>query len=468
MTLEETAYDAVIVGAGTSGSYLAMALSQAGLTCLLLEAGLSFDRHTYPRNEVDGNAQLFWGGGIELNTAADIGFLRPKVVGGGSIVNQALMDRFDDLAFDAWRDASGIGWLTRETLDPWYDTAEKEVELRTVPTEFENRNAVVFREGFDANGYRWAPLRRAQADCGFEQGSCCIECLMGCRRDSKQSTPVTVLKKALAAGLTLRSEFQVEHVHPTRDGVTVSGTARDGSRETYRARRLVLASGAIGNSTLLLRSGFGDRLPALGKSFFCHPQFMHLARYDEPVDAHRGPLQSYKSDEPAFRRAGFKLENVFAPPVGIAMLLPGIGAQHARFMRDIRHLACIEVAIRDTCPGRIRVGKAGTPVIEKRLDAEDRRRQAAGLAAVRNIFAATGAREVVEGTLGVALHLQGGCNLGTDPARSVTGPDFRLHGHDAIWAADSSVFPNAPGINPALTIMAMSLKAADEIVKDAR
>lgn len=464
----ETVYDAVVVGAGTSGSFLANALCQAGMTVLLLEAGLSFDRRTYPTKEVDGNAQLFWGGGIELNTTATIGFLRPKVVGGGSIVNQALMDRFDDLAFDGWRDRSGVGWLTRTELDPWYDEAEKEIEIRTVPAEHENGNAVVFREGFDRNGYRWAPLKRAQADCRYEDGNCCIECLMGCRIDSKQSTPVTVLRKALAAGLTIRSEFQVEHARTTRDGVTVSGTARNGSRATYRGRRLVLASGAIGNSMLLLRSGFGERLPALGHSFFCHPQFMHLARYDEPVDAHRGPLQSYKSDDPGFRRKGFKLENVFAPPAGIAMLLPGIGAQHARHMRDIRHLACIEVAVRDTSPGRIRVSKAGTPVIEKRLNAEDRRRQAAGLDAVRNIFGATGAKEVVEGTLGVALHLQGGCNMGTDPQSSVTGPDFRLHGHDDVYAADSSVFPNAPGINPAFTIMAMSLRAAEQIVKDAR
>jgi choline dehydrogenase-like flavoprotein len=468
MTIGETSYDAIVVGAGTSGSYLANALSQAGMTCLLLEAGLSFDRHTYPTKEIDGNAQLFWGGGIELNTTATIGFLRPKVVGGGSIVNQALMDRFDDLAFDAWRDTSGVSWLTRKELDPWYDAAEKEIELRTVPTEFENGNAVVFRKGFENNGYRFAPLKRGQADCAFEEGSCCIECLMGCRRDSKQSTPVTVLKKALAAGLTLRSEFQVDQVRTTKDGVEVSGTGRDGSTATFRGRRLVLASGAIGNSTLLLRSGFGDRLPALGRSFFCHPQFMHLARYDEPVDAHRGPLQSYKSDDPGFRKKGFKLENVFAPPVGIAMLLPGIGASHARYMRDIRHLACIEVAIRDTSPGRIRLGKQGTPVIEKGLNAEDRRRQAAGLEAVRNVFESTGAREVLEGTLGVALHLQGGCNMGTHPDRSVTGPDYRLHGLEGVYAADSSVFPNAPGINPAFTIMAMSLRAADQIVKDAR
>ena len=38
-------------------------------------------------------------------------------------------------------------------------------------------------------------------------------------------------------------------------------------------------------------------------------------------------------------------------------------------------------------------------------------------------------------------------------------------GHSGIFAADSSIFPNAPGINPSLTIMALSKRAADTIIK---
>jgi len=47
------------------------------------------------------------------------------------------------------------------------------------------------------------------------------------------------------------------------------------------------------------------------------------------------------------------------------------------------------------------------------------------------------------------------------------GPDFRLHGHRRIFAADSSIFPNAPGINPSLTIMALAKKAAHSIQRNA-
>ena len=55
--------------------------------------------------------------------------------------------------------------------------------------------------------------------------------------------------------------------------------------------------------------------------------------------------------------------------------------------------------------------------------------------------------------------------MGVDSQHSVVGPDFKIHGYPRIVVADSSIFPSAPGINPSLTIMALALKAADEIVK---
>lgn len=461
-------YDAVIVGAGVSGSFIANALVQAGLKCVLLEAGRDFTRATYPRAEVDANSLLYWGGGIELTKDANIGLLRPKAVGGGSIVNQALLDRFDDDAFDSWRAASDVSFLTRADLDPWYDTAAQQICVNTVPEQYANGNATVFREGFRRNGYRCAPLVRAQRDCRFEDGNCCIECLMGCRIDSKQSMPVTLLKRARAAGLEVVSEFEALRVEHAPGEVSVSGIDSSGTTAAYRGKILVLGAGAIGNSRLLLASGFDKRLPALGHNFYTHPQFMNLGVYDEPINAQRGPLQSYKSDEPIFRRRGFKLENVFGAPVAVAMLIPGFGAEHMRRMKQITHFACIEVAVRDTNPGRIRVSSRGAAVVEKRLNDEDTRRRDRGMAAIRNIFLATGARDIITGNIAIGLHLMGGCNIGVDPTRSVTAPDFHLHGFDNIYTADSSIFPNAPGINPSFTIMALSSMAGDRIVRDLR
>ena len=460
--------DVLIVGSGVSGSFWARELVSAGLRCRMLEAGRSFAPDAYPDNELDANSKLYWSGGIEFNTAVTIGLLRPKVVGGGSVVNQALLDRFDALALDSWRSASELSFLSESGMDPWYAKAESSLSIQEIPERFWNRNALLFKEGFERNGYHWAPLRRAQRDCRYEQGNDCICCLAGCPIQSKQSMPTTVLKTALENGLDLRPETEVVRVEHHADHVLLEARqAATGEVTAHRARHLVLAAGAIGNSKLLLASGFKEKLPTLGDGFYTHPQYMTFAVYDEPVRAHKGPLQSLKSNDESFRAMGFKLENVFAPPVAVAMLLPDRGRAHLTAMKQMSHFACIEVAVRDSEPGSIRLDRHGRLRVTKKLNAEDVRKKEAGLKAVESIFRSTGARRLIPGGLAVGLHLMGGLALGRDPARASVGETFQLHGLPRFWAADSSVFPNAPGINPSLTIMALTLRAASEFIEAA-
>jgi choline dehydrogenase-like flavoprotein len=159
-------HDYIIVGAGISGPFIAHELCRAGADCLMIEAGRQYRRHTYPRNDLDGSAQLYWSGGLELSRDARLAFLRPKVVGGGSVVNQALVDRFDDDALDSWNAVSGVDFFSVEKMTPWYASAEADIAIQTIPVEAGNRNALtLFQEGFEKLGYRLAPLRRAQKDC---------------------------------------------------------------------------------------------------------------------------------------------------------------------------------------------------------------------------------------------------------------------------------------------------------------
>jgi choline dehydrogenase-like flavoprotein len=154
--------------------------------------------------------------------------------------------------------------------------------------------------------------------------------------------------------------------------------------------------------------------------------------------------------------------------VAISMLIPHIGNQHLQKMKQITHMACIEVAVRDTNPGSIRVNSSGKALVEKGLNAVDRERKQAGMDAIRAIFEATGAREVIPGDLGIGLHLMGGCGMGVNGSQAVVAPDFTIHDHPHFSIADSSIFPNAPGINPSLTIMALSKMAGHELQKASR
>ena len=57
----------------------------------------------------------------------------------------------------------------------------------------------------------------------------------------------------------------------------------------------------------------------------------------------------------------------------------------------------------------------------------------------------------------------GGTRIGVDHVTSSVDPDFKLKGKNNIYVCDSSIFPNAPGINPALTIMALAHKLSQQL-----
>lgn len=458
-----TTYDFIIIGSGTGGGVLSYNLSKTGAKVLLLEAGEYLTKETFPKNEAIASAQLYWGGGIEFSQDARMAFLRGKVVGGSSIVNQALMDRFDDIALDDWKAETGVEFFSLKALEPYYDQAESRLALHTFTSEERNRNAQLFVKGCDALGYHWHYLRRAQSDCAFDKGNDCIGCLGGCHRDAKQSIMVVYVREAEKLGLEVQAQVEVQHIVP---GEIVQVYAESmGEKKVYQAKNVILSGGAFGTTRMLFRSGFKASLPALGKYFSSHPQFMFFGVYDDEVNAHKGMFQSVASKDPNFRARGFKLENVYAGPVSTAMLFNASGRQHQDTMRRYRFMTCAEVAIRDENAGEISADKTGKLTVKKVMTDQDKKRMKDGTETLKEILMASGARRVIESPYYFGLHLMGGARMGTDPGNSVVGPDYRVHGQKNLFVCDSSLYPNAPGINPGLTVMALSHKLSEELAK---
>lgn len=463
-----SAYDFIVVGSGSGGGTLAYYLHQAGAKVLLVEAGKYFRKDTFPKTEAEGSAFLYWGGGIEYDSQAKMGFLRGKLVGGSSIMYQCLMDRFDDIAFRDWKDESGVSWFTPQDFEPHYQQLEQDLALHTFTENERNGNAKLFVKACDQLGYKWGNLRRGQHDCGREKGNDCITCLNGCHRDSKQSSMAAFVQKAEKAGLDIITEVEILKVEDNKDGVTLhglKGLKGDKTQVTLKGKKAILAGGAFGSTKMMLLSGFQKQLPALGSKFASHPQFMWFGFQKEPVDSHKLFFQSVASKDPNFRANGFKLENVFAGPVSTAMLFTVRGAQHHDYMKRYRYMQCVEVAVRDENVGTIRVDKKGKLMVDKPLTAQDHERKDKGLDAIRKILYAAGAYEVFESSMYFGLHLMGGCVMGTDAKKSVVDPEFKVHGMHNLYICDSSVYPNAPGINPSLTIMALAHRLASQLTR---
>jgi choline dehydrogenase-like flavoprotein len=456
-------FDCVILGGGISGCIWAHHAVLKNKHTLLVEAGNDFkNAKDYPTGEASANALLYWSGGAELNKTATMGFLRPKVLGGGSVVNQALLDEFDDIVFDEWHEKSGLEFRDRFSVSSAYLEARKHLKQHKFLDSERNKNAQLFVQACDKLGFEWSPLTRAQKDCHPQRD--CIDCLSGCKISSKQSLDRVFIDPIRNSEfLQLQSCTQALSFRKIQKGLIEIETQNpQGQTARIQTKMLVLAMGSIGNSLFLLNSGLKSNLPAVGEYFYSHPQFMNLGIFDYEIHSEVGCFQTVKSSDPRFRKKGFKLENVFASPIGLAMLIPGFGREHFSKMKELTRMSCIEVAIRDTHPGSIKKLSKTRASIDKTLDKDDAQKQKDGLSTINQIFQSAGAREIITGRFGIGLHLMGGCRVGTHSRDSVFNADFALWDYPEIHCSDSSIFPSAPGINPSLTIMALSHQVAKE------
>lgn len=456
-------FDFIIVGSGVAGGRIADRLCAAGARCLLVEAGSRYTSQSFPENEMLYSARMFWGGGLEMSADARLGFLRGRCYGGSSLINNALLDKLPEEAMTEWNDESGLSLFKPGRLQHYYDKATATMCRRHVAAHEVGENGRIFNTAMASEGIPCALLQRAEKDCARGQGSDCLRCMGGCRRGAKQSTAVTCLPRAESNGLAVVTEALVHTVLQRGNLIEVTASTR-GPTRVFRGRNLVLAGGAFGNTRLLLRSGWGEQLPMLGKRISCHPQYVAFGLFDAIVDAHKGAFQSLKSADPDQWAKGYKFENMFAPPIATAMLLPGFGRSAMRIIEQYRNLAAIECAIRDDSDGVI-LYRSGRFQVRKRLTKETVNRRNAALVVLKRGLRAAGARAVFVSRQGFGLHLMGGCRIGNDRSNSVVGPQFRIHGVPNAYIADSSVFPTAPGVNPSLTVMAIAEMAAERILK---
>jgi choline dehydrogenase-like flavoprotein len=464
--MTEKIFDVVVVGSGPSGGRIALEMINAGAKVLMLEAGPHFKAKDFPKPEVMSSAQLFWGGGIELNTSAQLGFLRARCVGGTSIVNQALLDRFDNDVWTEWSEISGMNF-TDSYVEEAYEVVENSLSLQKIEKKYFNQNSQLFTTAFDKKGLGWTPLRRGQTDCALDKGNDCIVCLGGCHRNSKQSTMATWIATAESKGLQIQANCEVESISQSGTPNSIKAFIKENGQKRpveFKARAVVLAAGSFGTSKILLQSQYAARSPQIGKGISCHPQYMSYSFFDQPIDAYKGAFQAVKSDDKNLRQMGIKFENVFAPPIATSMLFEGYGREHQAVMKKYRYMSSMEVAIRDEASGELAV-KNGKLIIKKEITKRDRERANNGLKLVREMFDSVGGKNTIQCAQGFGLHLMGGCAIGTDSKKSVVAPDFSLHENKNVFVADSSIFPSAPGLNPSLTIMAFSHMAAGSIRK---
>jgi choline dehydrogenase-like flavoprotein len=477
--------DVVIVGSGAGGAVAAATLAEAGLDVIVLEAGESFNRESYPQEPLDAIASLYRDGGLTIAEGRPpIPVPVARTVGGTTVVNSGTCFRAPDPVLEEWGRRFGVDWAT--DLSEEFAAAEQFLRVTPVDPERMGRNGQLAMEGAAAIGASGGPIARNAGNCVQ-----CSSCPFGCEIDAKRGMHVSYLPRAVAAGARLRTGVEAQRVLVENGRATgVACTAEPPSSDrprpfTVLARRAtIIAGGALGTPELLLRSGLGGR--QAGRNLHIHPACWVGARYEEEVRGWDGVMQSYYIDQWEPQR--LLLEATFTPLAFGGAWLPGVGRAHQRSMLEFGHVGSIGVHLSDASSGQVDLTGDGSLRARYKLTRDDADRLTYGIARAAEVHFAAGATEVYPNIARIgkltpeklsafeatrfkpselrleAFHPMGTARISAE-SDGVCASNGSIHGTSNLYVADASLFPTSVGVNPMMTVIAFAAHIAGELAQ---
>ena len=491
-------YDIVIIGSGAGGGTVAAELSQmtkGGIRVLLLEQGPRVSPEEMTGREVEMARALYADDGAFLTSKGTVSLAFARAYGGSTLVYTGTSLVAPERVIRSW----GVSGLTSGDVARRSAKYLVQNEVHLLPPEELNENNRLFVTGCRSAGFRAEQFPVNVRGC---KGS--SMCNLGCPNGAKLGTNAVQLPFAERNGVEVVTRAEVRRIEERAVHLRVrdkqpgeKGAPGEWAAGEYRVRAkvIVCAGGAIGTPALLLRSGFGRHMPALGAGFTCHPAHILLAEHARAITNDVGHPKSFYLDRAV--EEGFVLETCMYFPFTTAKNLTGFGAPHSALMRAFPRLQMIlALACDRAVPGnRVTVDKEGEPVVHYELTPRVVSSLVRATRAASRIFFAAGARrvhapsahpplidakdaqcvdELIDarhfraGKVSVsAAHLMGGAAMGAGRRSSVTDGWGRVHGLPWLRVADASLFPDSLEINPYVTIMALADRVAEAVRVDA-
>ncbi len=508
---EDEVVDAVIIGTGAGGGPLLWRLARAGLKVVALEAGRAWHpARDFATDEV-AQEPLFWtderlsAGANPLafgNNNSGIG------VGGSTLHYTAYTPRPQPDDFRL-RTESGVGcdWpLAYEDLEGYFDELETFLGI-SGPSPYPwgparkkgyplaplslNGAAQLMARGAARLGLTTSPAPNAALSAPYYQPGigwrpACTNrgfCQAGCSVGAKASVDVTFIPAAFGLGAEVRAEMFVTGFE--RDGQgrmkAVIYKTKDGREARQLCRNVFLCAGAIETPRLLLRAGLANGSGQVGRNFMAHTGIQVWGQFDEEIRPWKGipgGLISEDTHRPkdADFAGGYLLQSIGVMPVTYAVQRarsdqPLHGAALGEHLKQYNHVAGINilgeclpseenfVALSDEKDAR------GLPKPRVSFSAGDNETKLTAHAerTMRAIWEGAGGRE--PWSFQRFAHTIGTCRMGTDAGNSVVDRNGRVWDVPGLYLCDNSVFPSSLAVNPALTIMAVSLRTADQFLK---
>jgi choline dehydrogenase-like flavoprotein len=490
--------DIAIVGSGMGGGTLAYALRESGARVLIIEQGdfLPVERENWSFDAVHtGGRYKNSAAWRDSTTGNDFVPGNYHYVGGSTKLYGATLPRFRECDFGEIEHVDGISpaWpVSYDELEPHYCQAEQMFWVHSNkgedPTDPWRSQDYPFpgvpHEGAMARLVESAkrqglhPFSAPQA-LDRRPGGACVLCLtcdsFACMVDAKGDADVAAVRPALHGGagnIQLLTNAEVTRLDTDAAGrrVTSASIKHRGRRIQVRARRFVLACGAVNTAALLLRSasddhpnGLANSSDQVGRNYMAHVTTFFLAidprRKNEAVYQKTIGINDWYSAGPANKY-----------PLGNVQGLGKLRGPQAKMGKPWVPMSILDEVTKYTLDLFIQTEDLPLPENRVTLGAGGQitlTRRETNLAAhhelisnMKTVVRKAGFPVVMTRSLGVEAtsHQCGTAVMGDDPATSVVDAGLRTHDLDNLWIADTSVFPSSAAVNPAITAAALALR----------
>ena len=456
-------------------------------------------------------------------------WMRGYHVGGRSIMWGRHSYRWSDLDFEAnKKDGYGVDWPVRyKDIAPWYEHVERYIgvsgealglpqlpdsvfepvmELNCVEQHVREQVA----EHFDGRVITAGRVAHINSDKRFEGDGrvrCQFRnrCIRGCPFGAYFSSLSSTLPAAEATGnMTLRPDsivHQVMYDPDTKKATGVKVIDRVTKEEfEFKAKVIFLCASAIASTSILMQSksdrfpnGLGNDSDQLGRNIMDH----HLnvgasGKFDGFEDKYykgRKPVGVYV---PRFRNIGGNSNT--------DKFLRGYGYQGGAsrgnwedMIAEVSHGASLKEAILKPGGWNFGIGGFGEvlPYEDNRMTLDYEKLDQWGLPTVTfdaelrdnewkmredikeqavEMLTKAGLRDITTrdepGALGLGIHEMGTARMGRDPKTSVLNGHNQVHACKNVYVTDGAFMTSAACVNPSLTYMAFTARAANHAVKE--
>lgn len=463
--------DVLIVGSGAGGATTAATLAQAGHDVLIIEEGPWVDQGEVAPFSLDQMERQYRSGGVTVALGLpSIAYTEGRCAGGGTEVNSGLYRRPPEETLARWRDRYQISDFGTDELFGICEEVEGALSVQTVPGEHTDASKIL-RRGAERLGWQNDEIPRWMT---YPDGA-------DATQGKRQSMTQTFLPRALAAGARILCEHRLDKIN--RSGSTavsaeLTSLSGDGGTVTVSFRDLIVCGGAIQTPAILQRAGFRHRV---GRTLAVHPTVKLSARFDSEVNT-PDDVSVYQVKEFA---PNISFGGSASHPGLVALALTDNWRDFGSAVTAWPELAVYYAAITSQGKGWVQaIPGVRDPLVTYRLTKRDRDLLGQGLSRLALVMLEAGALEVYPAfkeaplvrnrrdlaTMSSAfaatkasvmtVHLCSTAPMGDDEKLCAVDSHGKVRGADNIYVNDASLLPEAPGVNPQASVMAVAIRNA--------